>query len=94
VKAKALIPPSEEDVKEAIQALKQMCYGNNATRQATIRVVSTGEIEMHDFRNACDLIRSGCGELFGDFCDVCYGHGTHKGETCWHCEGEGIDPSK
>jgi len=29
-------------------------------------------------------------------CEVCFGHGVYpheSKETCWHCEGEGIDPS-
>jgi hypothetical protein len=27
-------------------------------------------------------------------CDACQGKTTINGETCWHCEGEGIDPTK
>lgn len=29
-----------------------------------------------------------------DLCEVCRGSGVHQGEECWHCEGEGIDPTK
>lgn len=27
-------------------------------------------------------------------CDACQGATKINGETCWHCEGEGIDPTK
>lgn len=27
-------------------------------------------------------------------CDACQGKTTINGEECWHCEGEGIDPTK
>jgi len=28
-----------------------------------------------------------------DACEVCKGTGKQNGEECWHCEGEGVDPS-
>ena len=93
-RVRALTRPSEEDVKRDIAILKQMCYGGPGTQQAVIKIVSTGQTEMHNFSNACDLVRSGCGTIEGDYCDVCYGRGEYKDQVCWHCEGEGIDPSK
>ncbi|MGD9670210.1 MAG: hypothetical protein AB7U75_14430 [Hyphomicrobiaceae bacterium] len=29
-----------------------------------------------------------------DACEVCNGSGKLNGEECWHCEGEGLDPTK
>lgn len=26
-------------------------------------------------------------------CEACHGSGTFKKETCWHCDGEGTDPT-
>lgn len=27
-------------------------------------------------------------------CDACHGTGTVGDEDCWHCMGEGVDPTK
>jgi len=29
-----------------------------------------------------------------DACEVCKGSGKLNGEECWHCEGEGLDPTR
>lgn len=29
-----------------------------------------------------------------DACEVCKGSGNLNGEECWHCEGEGLDPTR
>jgi hypothetical protein len=56
----------------------------------------TGEIQKYDnFDNAVDLIKSERWvTLSGNFCDACMGVGNINGEECWHCFGEGIDPTK
>jgi len=49
--------------------------------------------------NAYDMNLHKGWEILGDLkpeevCDACSGTGTFNGETCWHCEGEQIDPTK
>lgn len=86
--------PSDEYIAEQCMVLKQICFGRPHAEQAPMRNLKTGMVEMHSFVNACDLIRSGLWQVAGDHCDVCFGSGKFKDEVCWHCEGEGIDPSK
>lgn len=53
----------------------------------------SGSIERVDNLSAADLEKVGWKRLNVTLvCEACNGHGKIKGEICWHCDGEGIDP--
>lgn len=53
----------------------------------------SGSIERVDNLSAADLEKVGWKRLNVTLvCEACNGHGMIKGEICWHCDGEGIDP--
>lgn len=60
-----------------------------------------GAVHQMSTQNANDMVMHRGWEMVGDMpadvCDACMGTGrfpVDSKEVCWHCEGEGLDPTK
>lgn len=66
---------------------------NLYTRHEIVKMLSPdGEVVDVTYKNRSDFDKAGFFTIPEDACEVCYGSGRNKGETCWHCNGYGEDP--
>lgn len=75
----------------------------NAAKKKTVLVQDDkGAVHQMSQANANDMVAhvkgwKFVGDLAPDICDACLGTGKFpqgSKQTCWHCDGEGLDPTK